>query len=124
MNRDILKRLSPAIVVAVLVTGGCAHAFDATVTGVETTMASEGATPADGEPFSATKTSVFAFWGMLTVSRASLEGVIASQARGVQQVADLRIKVRSKFKDVLISILTLGIIVPRSVTFEGVIVEP
>jgi hypothetical protein len=124
VNRGIVRLLSPAIVVAVLVTGGCAQTFDATVTGVETTMASPGSAPADGEPFSVTKTSVFAFWGMVPVSHASLEGVIASQARGVQQVADLEIKVRSKFKDVLISILTLGHIVPRSVTFEGVIVEP
>ncbi len=124
MNRDILRLLSPAIVVAVLVTGGCAQTFNATVTGVETTMASPGSAPADGEPFSVTRTSVFALWGMVPLSRAALGDVIAAQARGVQQVADLQIKVRSKFKDVLISILTLGIIVPRSVTFEGVIVEP
>jgi hypothetical protein len=124
VNRDILRLLSPAIVVAVLVTGGCAQTFNATVTGVETTMASPGSAPADGEPFSVTRTSVFALWGMVPLSRAALGDVIAAQARGVQQVADLQIKVRSKFKDVLISILTLGIIVPRSVTFEGVIVEP
>jgi hypothetical protein len=124
VNRGILKLLSPALVVGVLVTGGCAQTFDATITGVETTMASPGSVPADGEPFSVTKTSVFALWGMVPLSRASLEGVIAAQARGTQQVADLEIRVRSKFKDVLISILTLGIIVPRSVTFQGVIVEP
>lgn len=123
MKRDILRLLPPALIAALLVTGGCAQTFDATVTGVETTMASPGSGPADGEPFSVTRTSVFVLWGALPVSRASLGDVIASQARGTQQVADLRIRVRSKFKDILVSVLTLGIIVPRTVTFEGVIVE-
>jgi len=112
------------VVVAALMIGGCAQTFDATVTGVETTMASPGSVPADGESFSITSTSVFALWGMVPLSRASLADVLASQTRGSQQVADLRIRVRSKFKDILISVLTAGIIVPRSVTFEGVIVEP
>ncbi len=102
---------------------GCAHAFDATVTGVETTMASPGSAPADGEAFSITRKSVFGLWGAVSLSRPSLGDVIASQARGTQRVADLRIRVRSKFPDVLITVLTLGLIVPRSVTFEGVIVE-
>jgi hypothetical protein len=124
VKRHTLRLLSPTIALAALLSGGCAQTFDASVTGVETVMASPGAVPAAGEPFSVTKTSVFALWGVLPLSRASLEGVIASQAHGEQQVADLRIKVRSKFKDVLITVLTLGIFVPRSVTFEGVIVEP
>lgn len=124
MKRQALRLLSPAVVLAALLCGGCAQTFDASVTGVETVMASPGAVPPDGEPFSVTKTSTFGLWGMVPLSRASLESVIASQAHGVQQVADLRIRVRSKFKDVLISVLTLGLIVPRSVTFEGVIVEP
>jgi hypothetical protein len=38
-------------------------------------------------------------------------------------VADLRIQVRSRFTDVLITGLTLGLIVPRSVTFEGVVTK-
>jgi hypothetical protein len=38
-------------------------------------------------------------------------------------VADLRIRVRSRFSDVLITGLTLGLVVPRSVTFEGVVTK-
>ena len=124
MKRHALRLLPPTIALAALLSGGCAQTFDASVTGVETVMASPGAVPPDGERFSVTKTSVFALWGAVALSHASIDGVIASQVQGTQQVADLRIKVRSKFKDVLITVLTLGIIVPRSVTFEGVIVEP
>jgi hypothetical protein len=38
-------------------------------------------------------------------------------------VADLRIRVRSRWSDVLLTGLTLGLIVPRTVTFEGVVTK-
>ena len=39
-----------------------------------------------------------------------------------KQVADLKISVRSRFSDVLVTVLTVGIVVPRTVTYEGVVV--
>jgi hypothetical protein len=52
-----------------------------------------------------------------------LEKALAAQLVGGKGVADLKISVRSRFTDVLLTILTVGIIVPRSVTFKGVVVR-
>jgi len=38
------------------------------------------------------------------------------------RITNLRIKVRRRWPDLLITALTAGVISPRSVTFEGVIV--
>jgi hypothetical protein len=48
---------------------------------------------------------------------------LAAQLGGGSGVADLRIRVRSRWSDILITGLTLGLIVPRSVTFEGVVTK-
>jgi hypothetical protein len=37
------------------------------------------------------------------------------------RITNLRIKARSRWSDLLITGLTLGFVVPRSVTFEGVV---
>jgi len=44
-----------------------------------------------------------------------------TQLGGGTGVADLKIKVRSRWSDLLITALTAGLVVPRSVTFEGVV---
>ncbi len=86
-------------------------------------MASPASAPAEGEEFRVTRSALFMLWGMLPVSRPSLERVLAGQLIGGERVADLRIRVRSRFVDLLLTVLTGGLIVPRSVTFEGVVVE-
>ncbi len=102
---------------------GCALNFDARSLGVDATMASPASAPAEGEEFRVTRSALFMLWGMLPVSRPSLERVLAGQLIGGERVADLRIRVRSRFVDLLLTVLTGGLIVPRSVTFEGVVVE-
>jgi hypothetical protein len=84
-------------------------------------MAAPNAQPAVGERFSVTSRAVFLLWGAMPVSEPSLEKVLAAQLVNGTGVADLRIKVRSRWSDVLITGLTLGILTPRSVTYEGVI---
>jgi hypothetical protein len=112
-----------ASVIAVLTTG-CAHTFDASTVGVEATMASPASAPAQGEAFEINRKAVFFFWGMVPGSQPSLTDVLNAQVTSTDQVADLRVRVRSRFSDVLITILTAGLIVPRSVTYEGVVVTP
>jgi hypothetical protein len=51
----------------------------------------------------------------------SLRKALAAQLSGGSGIADLRIKVRSRWSDVLITVLTAGLVVPRAVTFEGVV---
>jgi hypothetical protein len=42
---------------------------------------------------------------------------------GGSGIAELRIKVRSRWSDVLVTALTAGLIVPRAVTYEGVVLK-
>lgn len=107
----------------VLLLAGCAHNFDATALGVPVTLASPAGQPAQGDRFSVSGKSVFGFWGLLRFREPSLRKALAAQLAGGAGVADVRIRVRSRWSDVLITGLTLGLIVPRSVTFEGVVTK-
>jgi hypothetical protein len=100
----------------------CSLTFDATRLGVPVTMATEGSTPAPGERFEVTGRAVYALWGLVRINQPSLRKTLAAQLLDGQSVADLRIRVRSRFSDLLITGLTLGLVVPRAITYEGVIV--
>jgi hypothetical protein len=117
-----VSRVLPALLVLSLL-GGCAHTFDATTLGVPVTVASPAGQEPQGDRFSVSAKSVFTFWGLLRLKEPSLRKALAAQLAGGSGVADLRIKVRSRWSDVLITGLTLGLIVPRSVTFEGVVTK-
>jgi hypothetical protein len=119
---NLPRRALPALFL-VLVLAGCAHTFDATTVGVPVTMASPASQPAQGDRFRVGGKSVFGFWGIVKFREASLRRALSAQLGGASGVADLRIQVRSRFTDVLITGLTLGLIVPRSVTFEGVVTK-
>jgi hypothetical protein len=116
------RRALPALLL-VLLLAGCAHTFDATTLGVPVTVASPAGQPAQGARFRVGGKSVFGFWGLLKFREPSLRKALAAQLGGGRGVADLRIRVRSRWSDVLITGLTLGLIVPRSVTFEGVVTK-
>jgi hypothetical protein len=110
------------LVLALPVLGACAHQFDARSVGVPVSMAGANAQPAQGERFEVTTRAVFLLWGTVPVREPSLEKALAAELVDGTSVADLRIRVRSRWSDVLITGLTLGIITPRAVTYEGVIV--
>lgn len=103
---------------------GCSLTLDATTLGVPATLASSASAPAEGTKFSVTSRALYGFWGAVKLSEPSLRKTLASQLAGGKSVADVRIKVRSKFSDLVITALTLGLIVPRAVTVEGVVVGP
>ena len=106
-----------------LALGGCALTFDATQLGVPTALAESGQSPvSQGAPFRITKHPVFVLWGLAGASRPNAEDVLAGQVGTGSRITNLRIKVRSRWPDLLITALTAGVISPRSVTFEGVIV--
>ncbi len=110
------------LVVGALTASGCALTFDATELGVPTSLAERAQTPPQGTPFSVTKHPVFLLWGLTGAARPNAEDVLAGQAGTGARVANLRIKVRSRWPDLLVTALTAGLITPRSVTFEGVVV--
>lgn len=102
-------------------TTACVERFNATQLGVPVTMASPAAEPAEGDRFRIRQTSIHAFWGIMTLKHASLENALSTQLVGGRGVTDVRITVRSRWLDILFTGLTLGLVVPRSVTFEGVV---
>jgi hypothetical protein len=104
------------------VASGCSMTFDATELGVPATLAEPAQTPAQGTSFKVTKHPVFLAWGVIGASKPSAEDVLAGQVGSGSRIANLRIKVRSRWSDILVTVLTAGLISPRSVTFEGTVV--
>jgi len=104
-----------------LLLAGCVHTFDATALGVPATLASPAGQPPQGDRFSVGSKAVFGFWGILRFKQPSLQKALAAQLAGSTGVADVRIKVRSTWGDLLVTALTLGLVIPRSVTFDGVV---
>jgi hypothetical protein len=102
---------------------GCAMTFDAATLGVPVTLASPAGQPPEGSRFSVTSRAVYALWGLAKLKQPSLRKALAAQLAGGSGVADLRIRVRSRWSDVLITALTAGLIAPRAVTFEGVVLK-
>jgi hypothetical protein len=96
--------------------------FDAAELGVPTSLAESAQQPPQGNAFRITKHPVFLLWGLLGASRPNLEDVLAGQVGSGARIANLRIKVRSRLPDLFVTALTLGLVVPRSVTFEGIVV--
>lgn len=110
------------LIALALTVSGCALTFDATDLGVPTSLAEPAQTPPQGESFRVTKHPVFLLWGLVAASRPNAEDVLAGQAGTGARIANLRIKVRARWTDLLVTGLTAGLISPRSVTFEGVVV--
>ena len=121
MTRSIARAALLALVLAV---SGCALTFDAAHLGVPVTMADPAAadTGAGATPFRVTKHPVFLMWGLIPAGQPNLEDVLAGQVGTGASIASLKIRVRSRWSDLLITGLTLGVFTPRSVTFEGVVV--
>lgn len=127
MRAGRLRTAIPRFVLPVLLVyfsiGGCAQTFDTTTLGVPVTMASPAGQPAQGSRFRVTSHAVYGFWGLAKIKDPSLRKALAAQLAGGSGIADLRIRVRSRWTDVLITALTGGLIAPRAVTYEGVVLK-
>jgi hypothetical protein len=102
---------------------GCAETFDATTIGVPVTLASPAGQQPAGARFRVTSHAVYGFWGLAKIKDPSLRKALAAQLAGGSGIADLRIKVRSRWSDILVTALTGGLIVPRAVTYEGIVLK-
>lgn len=120
MIRFLVSRGS--VLVLALALSGCAFTLDSSHLGVPVSLAGSAQRPDSGTPFRVTKHAVYMLLGLARVSQPNLEDVLAGQVSTGARVANLRVKVRSRWSDLLITGLTLGLVVPRSVTFEGVVV--
>jgi hypothetical protein len=108
-----------------LLLAACAQTIDATKVGVPVTLASAAgqAPPPGGEPFKVTGHAVYGFWGITQFSSPELHRTLAGQLVGGKALVDVRIKIRSRWSDVLVTVLSAGIIIPRTVTAEGIVVK-
>jgi hypothetical protein len=120
-----MKRAHRFLTVAALLLAGCVQNIDATRVGVPVTLASAaGQAPAPtGEPFTVTGKAVYALWGITQISSPALHHTLAGQLVGGKALVDVRIKVRSRWTDVLVTVLTAGILVPRTITASGIVVK-
>jgi hypothetical protein len=84
--------------------------------------AAAGQTP-EGTRFRVTSHAVFGLWGLAKLKEPSLRKALAAQLGGANGIGNLRIRVRSRWTDVLVTALTAGLLVPRAVTFEGVVLK-
>jgi hypothetical protein len=106
-----------------LMLGSCSLTYDAASLGVPATLASPAGQPAAGDRFVVSSKAVFGLWGLARLKEPSLRKALAAQLGGGAGVADVKIKERSRWTDLLVTLLTAGIIVPRTVTFEGVVTK-
>jgi hypothetical protein len=121
MRRFVARPLVAVALAGTLAIGGCALEFDTTTLGVPVTMAAPAGQPAAGQHFKVSSGALFAFWGLARIRQPSLERALATQLIGGKGVADLRIRTHSSFGGVLVTLLTAGLVVPRTVTFEGTV---
>jgi hypothetical protein len=122
LRRNARARIGLALMLSLFI-GSCAETFSATTLGVPATLASPADQPAEGQRFRVTSRAVYGLWGLVSIKQPSLRKALAAQLGGGSGIADLQIKVRSRWSDVLITALTGGLIVPRAVTFEGVVTK-
>lgn len=101
---------------------GCAITFDAGTLGANVTVAEPPGGTTCAAEFRRSQKAIYLLWGLVPASQPSLERTLAGQITGTQSVASLKIRVRSRFADLLVTALTGGLIAPRTVTFEGCVV--
>lgn len=107
---------------ALLASAGCAYHMDARGVGVPVTLAEQPGQKLAGQAFKVSGHATYAFWGIATLSEPSLKKILAAQLLGAKAVTDVRVKIRSRWGDLLLTALTGGLIVPRTVTVEGTVV--
>jgi len=117
-----VRRITGALLLIGVALTGCAQSFDATDLGVPATLASAAGNAPTGQPFKVGAHSVHAFWGLMTLKQARLDRALAGQLVGGTAVANVKITTRTKFWDIFVTVITAGIIAPRSVTYEGIVV--
>jgi len=118
--RLVLARVS--VLVLALALSGCALTLDSSHLGVPVSLAGAAERPDSGLRFRVTKHAIYLLLGLVPVAQPNLEDVLAGQVGTGTRITNLRVKVRSRWSDLLVTGLTLGLVVPRSVTLEGMVV--
>jgi len=100
----------------------CAQSFDSVELGVPVSLAEAATAPVTGDSFRVTKHPVWFLYGLVPSGEPNLEDVLAGQVGTGKRITNLRIRQRMRWSDLLVTVLTVGLASPRSVTFEGIVV--
>jgi hypothetical protein len=103
--RLVFARVS--VLVLALALSGCALTLDSSHLGVPVSMAGAAERPDSGTPFRVTKHAFYLLLGLVQVAQPNLEDVLAGQVGTGTRITNLRVKVRSRWSDVLVTGLTL-----------------
>jgi hypothetical protein len=95
--------------------------FSARSLGVPASMAPGVGQTAQGDTFHVTVKSLHLFWGAYAANVPRLQNALAGQLVGGAGIQNLSIRVRHRWSDILITLVTAGVFVPASVTFDGVV---
>ena len=119
----VLRTKGLASLLVAVCLGACSLTYDATALGVPATLASSASEPVEGEHFEVTSRAVWGLWGLVQLSQPNLRKALAHQVGDGVAVADIRIKSKARFSDILFTVITLGLLSTRSVTVEGTVVQ-
>lgn len=106
---------------ACVMLAGCVLHYDTRSLGVPVTMAAPAGTAVAGDTFAVTSHAVWLFWGLTPAKAPSLQETLAGQLGAGAAVQNLAVHSRARWSDVLLSVLTLGIVSTNTVTFSGVV---
>ncbi len=101
--------------------GACALNFDTRSLGVPVSMAEPLAQQVAGDTFRVTSKAVHVFWGLGLAHQPDLRQAIAGQLGTGGAVHNLAIHTHKNVFDILITVVSVGVVAPTSVTFSGVI---
>ena len=119
----VLRTKGLAWLLVAVCLGACSLTYDATALGVPATLASSASEPVEGEHFKVTSRAVWGLWGLVQLSQPNLRKALAHQVGEGSSLADIRIKSKARFSDILFTVITLGLLSTRSVTVEGTVVK-
>jgi hypothetical protein len=108
--------LSPLVLL-----GACAMSFNTRTLGVPVSMAEPLAAAVPGDSFAVSSKAIHVFWGLGAAKTPNLQQALAAQLGTATGVHNLSIRAHKNLSDVLITVLTVGIVSPTSVTFSGVL---
>jgi hypothetical protein len=121
-SRRAFGRAACAVLIA-SASAACAMQFDTRSLGVPVTMTPPTTATAAADTFTVTLRAVHLFWGLASIREPALQPALAGQLGTGGAVANLTIRARKRWSDVVATVITLGFISTTSVTFRGVVVR-
>jgi hypothetical protein len=116
------RRAAAAALLAIALPA-CAMQFDTRSLGVPVAMTPPAMPTAAADTFNVTVRAVHLFWGLAPVKEPALQPALAGQLGTGGSVANLTIRTRKRWSDLIATALTLGFISTTSVTYQGVVVR-